>query len=241
MNKFIEKLPVVKRKVLKFFKYFFISFGIISFILFLLSFSDIPYYAYHRLGTINSKILSQPDVIIVLGGSGMPSPDGLIRTYYASEAAQEYPNAEIIIALPFDEEDSLYQLQLMEKEILLKGIDSSRISFEPWGFNTRSQAINIASKYKSSIGLRSLLIVTSPEHMYRAVKTFKKAGFRKVYGFPTFENPVDPEKVKDKQRTKDIRVKSLSLRYNMWSYLNYELLVMREYCAITYYKLKGWI
>lgn len=241
MNKILEKLPVVKRKVLKFFKYFFISFGVFSFILFLLSFSDIPYYAYHSLGTSNSKIFSKPDLIIVLGGSGMPSPDGLIRTYYASEAAQKYPDAEIIIALPFDEEDSLYQLQLMEKEILLKGIDSSRIRFEPWGFNTRSQAVNIASKYKNSISLKSLLIVTSPEHMYRAVKTFKKAGFSKVYGFPTFENPVDPEKVKDKQRAKDIRVKSLSLRYNMWSYLNYELLVMREYCAITYYKLKGWI
>jgi hypothetical protein len=31
------------------------------------------------------------------------------------------------------------------------------------------------------------------------------------------------------------------LRYNMWSYLHLELFVFREYCAIGYYKLKGWI
>lgn len=230
-----------KQLFLKFCRWFFIFFGIFSFVIFLLSFTDIPYFAYHWLGTSNSKILSKPDLIIVLGGSGMPSPDGLIRTYYTAEAAQKYPETEVIIALPYDEEDSLYQLQLMEKEILIKGIDSSRISFEPMGFNTRSQAVNIASKYKNKVGWMSLLIVTSPEHMYRAIKTFKKAGFKKVYGFPTFENPVDPEKVKDKQHAKDVWIKSLTLRYNMWSYLNYELIVMREYCAIAYYKLKGWI
>jgi hypothetical protein len=77
--------------------------------------------------------------------------------------------------------------------------------------------------------------------MYRAVKTFRKAGFVKVGGLPTFEKPPDAEKIKDKEKSRDTRVKSLALRYNMWSYLNYELIVMREYTAILYYKIKSWI
>ena len=81
----------------------------------------------------------------------------------------------------------------------------------------------------------------SEKHLFRAIKTFRKAGFVNVGAVPAFDTPVDEEKIKDKEGTKDIRVRNLTLRYNMWSYLNYELIVLREYCAITYYKIKGWI
>jgi uncharacterized SAM-binding protein YcdF (DUF218 family) len=171
----------------------------------------------------------------------MPSPDGLIRTYYTAEAAKEFKDAKIIIALPYTESDSLYQLNLMAHELILKGIDSTRISFEPLGFNTRSQAVNIARSCAGKKTQISLLIVTSPEHMYRSIRTFLKAGFMSVAGVSTFEKPLDTETIKDRENAKDPRVKNLSLRYNMWSYLNYELLVSRECFAIGYYKLKGWM
>ena len=216
-------------------------FGFLFIIALILSFTDIPYFAYHSLGTSNSKIKSKPDVIIVLGGSGMPSPDGLIRTYFAAEAAQKYPDTKIIIALPYNENDSFYQLNLMAKELIIRGIDSTRISFEPLGFNTRSQALNIAEKFNNKIKKSSFIIVTSPEHMYRAINTFKKVGLKIVGGIPTFETPPDSEKIKDKSLKKDLRIKNLALRYNMWSYLNYEISVLREYFAISYYKIKGWI
>jgi len=241
MRNYKEKLYRLKHIFLKFLKCFFGILGVLFFIVFILSFTDVPYYAYHRLGTTNSKIITKPDVIVVLGGSGMPSPDGLIRTYFASQTAMQYPATQVIIALPFNENDSLYQLNLMANELIVRGVDSSRIKYEPIGFNTRSQALNIASMYKNNLKNVSFIIVTSPEHMYRAIKTFKKAGLKVVGGVPTFENPPDSDKVKDKSKSKDIRVKSLSLRYNMWSYLNYELLVFREYFAISYYKIKGWI
>ncbi|OFX62327.1 MAG: hypothetical protein A2046_07370 [Bacteroidetes bacterium GWA2_30_7] len=226
---------------LKILKWFFGIIGLFSFLLFILSFTDIPYFAYHWLGTSNSELTCKPDIIVILGGAGMPSPDGLIRTYYATQAAQQFIEAKIIIALPYNEEDSLFQLNLMANELIIKGIDSSRIQYEPLGFNTYSQATNIASTFAIQKNKLSLLLVTSPEHMYRSVKTFQKAGFANVGGIPTFEKPVDEEKVLDKSNTNDIRIKSLSVRYNMWSYLNYELLTLREYCAIAYYKMKGWI
>lgn len=215
--------------------------GIFFCFLLALSFTDIPYYAYHWLGTTSPKLNKKPDLVVLLGGAGMPSPDGFIRCYYAGKAAAEYPDAKLIIALPYNEDGSTTQLQLMSKELQLHGVDSMRISFEPEGFNTHSQAAHIAAAYPAGKSTLSLLIVTSPEHMYRAVKTFKKAGFVNVGGEAAFEDPVNEKKVQDTSKTKDRRVKSLSLRYNMWSYLNYELLVLREYTAITYYWLKGWI
>jgi len=221
--------------------WFFGIIGIISFLIFLLSFTDIPFYASYRLGTANAGLAHQPDLIVLLSGSGMPSPDGLIRAYYCVEAARKYKEAKIIIALPFDATDSTKPLKLMSRELILKGIDSSRIFFEPLGFNTRSQAVNIAAMYPHDKQKLSLLLITSPEHMYRSVRTFLKVGFNDVGGVPAFDKPVDAKMVMDNDKTKDIRIKSLALRYNMWSYLHLELFVIREYCAICYYKFKGWI
>ncbi|MFZ4706797.1 MAG: YdcF family protein [Bacteroidales bacterium] len=215
--------------------------GFFSFLIFILSFTDIPFYAYYRLGTANSGLNHQPDIIVILSGSGMPSPDGLIRAYYGVEAARKFKEAKIVIALPYNEADSMRPLKLMAHEFIVEGIDSSRIQFEPIGFNTRSQALNIAAMYAADKQKLSLVLITSPEHMFRAVRTFIKVGFSEVGGMATFDIPIDTKKVMDIDKSKDIRVKSLSLRYNMWSYLHLELFVIREYCAICYYKLKGWI
>jgi uncharacterized SAM-binding protein YcdF (DUF218 family) len=222
-------------------KWFFGITGVISFLILILSFTDIPFYAYYRLGTVNAKLTRPPDVIVILSGSGMPSPDGLIRAYYGVQAAKKYKSAKIIIALPYGEGNSLQPLQLMAQELAAKGIDSSRFQYEPMGFNTRSQALNIAAMYPAGKGGISMLLITSPEHMYRSVKAFRKVGFAGVGGLAAFDKPIDPEKATDTGKAKDIRVKSLNLRYNMWSYLHYELFVLREYSAICYYKLKGWI
>lgn len=230
----------LKKKAFTFLRWMFYVLGIFFFLLFVLSFTDIPYYAYHRLSMPGEKLSRKPDVIVVLGGSGMPSPDGLMRTYYAADAAYHHQTASVIIALPSNEGGSLYQLQLMAQELIMRGVDSSRIRFEPEGFNTHSQAVNIAERFKTELKNTSLLMVTSPEHMYRAVHTFRKAGFISVAGLAAFEHPPDEGKIKDRDLSDDTRVKSLNLRYNMWSYLHYEILVLREYSAILYYKLKGW-
>jgi hypothetical protein len=34
---------------------------------------------------------------------------------------------------------------------------------------------------------------------------------------------------------------SILLRYKFWTYLQYEVSILREYTALFYYKLKGWI
>jgi len=228
-------------KLLLFLKRVMLVLGILAMTLWVLSFTDVPYYAYRNLSLEEDTLTVEPEIIVLLGGSGMPSPDGLIRSYCAAQYALQFKLARIIIALPYNEGDSLQQLRLMQKELTLRGIDSIRISYEPLGHNTRSQAINIASQVGNDKLNSAVLIVSSPEHIYRAVKTFRKAGFLNVGAAPAFDTPVEKNKIEDKENGKDLRVKNLALRYNMWSYLNYELITIREYCAIFYYKLKGWI
>ncbi|HNS11005.1 MAG TPA: YdcF family protein [Bacteroidia bacterium] len=226
---------------IKFLKFLIRASGVLFIFLFVLSLTDLPFNLYHWLGTGNSTLRSKPDAIVLLGGSGMPSPDGFIRCYYASEAAQKFEKIPVIIALPFAESDSNKQLMMMRKELILHEVDSNRIRFEPFGFNTHSQAINIATQFGPKTQETKLVLITSPEHMYRSVRTFQKAGFNAVGGIPSFEKPIPADKVKDKSRSKDKRVKDLDLRYNIWSYLHYEILVIKEFFAITYYKIKGWI
>lgn len=219
---------------------FFLFSGMIAFLMLLLSFTDIPYYAYHALAMTDRKPVKDPDIIVVLGGNGIPSPDGLIRTYYASEAAKRFKHAKVVVAIPGNIKDTTDQPELMARELVNRGIGRSRIIFEAKGYNTRSQAMNI-SKMINDPAQRSLLIITSPEHMYRSICTFEKAGFACAAGYASFETPLEENSIRKKGEQAERQVQNLDLRYNMWSYLQYEILVMREYAAITYYKLKGWI
>lgn len=214
-------------------------FGFFAVFFLALSFTDIPYLAYHQLGQTNRVSLNNNDYIILLGGDGMPSPSGLIRCYYTADAAKKSPNAKIIIALPYNQKDSLFQLNLMAIELISKGIHKNRIIYEPTGYNTISQASAISKMITNKSS--KLLVVTSPDHMYRSIKCFEKMGFNSVFSMPTFELPSDEIKLKGKKTDKDKRLENLSLRYNMWSYMVYEIKVIREYFAITYYWLMGWI
>lgn len=168
----------------------------------------------------------------------MPSPSGLMRLYIGTEKALQHPDSKVIIALPYNEFDSTYQLSLMVRQLVEKGVDSKRIIFAPNGFNTRSQALEIKELVDTSV---ALLIVSSPEHMYRSIHSFRKVGFQIVGGSPSFEKPSDEEKLKDETDKDDMKVRNLALRYNIWSYMQYEIIVLREYTAIAYYRVKGWI
>lgn len=213
--------------------------AIVATLFVLLALTDIPYYAYHNLSLKKQQLTQKADVIVLMGGEGMPSPKGLMRSYFTVKAAHENPNSKIVIALPLNEEDSTEQLDLIANELIKNDINKQRIVFESKGYNTRSQAVEILKMFSKQ---HSMLIVSSPEHMYRAVRSFEKVGFEEVGSYPTFEVPEDEEmlKSKDKKRRKE-EIQSLDLRYNLWSYMQYEIIVFREYLAIAYYWWKGWI
>ncbi len=241
--KFIRPLS---QKLLQIFRKILVGMGAVLLFSVIMSFTDCPFWAYYWLGTYNAELTKEPDILVVMGGGGMPSADGLIRCYYAAEMADLFRETRIIIALPGDTAMHENSPELMmAHELIIRGIDSTRILFENEGYNTHSQAINIkemlSDKNLDSIAIR---IVTSPDHMFRSVASFRKVGFKHVGGRPSFEEALDEEMLIRKELNKkqfNAETRYLSFRYNMWNYMKYEITVVREWCAIAYYKLRGWV
>jgi len=210
----------------------------------ILAITEQPFWGYHWLGTSKSELKWEPETIILLGGGGMPSQSNLMRSWYTEKASHSFPKAAIIIAMPGEISDSLSTPQLMKKELILRGINANKISFESEATNTRSQALNCQQHIKMQT---SILLVTSPENMRRSVLSFKKVGFEKVNALPAFENAAeadfsftDDDLGGNTILAPDVG-KSINMRYQLWNHLKYEILIARELVAIGYYKLRGWI
>lgn len=212
--------------------------GGIFLILIILSLTSVPYSAYRSLSLYDQHIKGNPDAIILMGGSGIPSPDELIRLYYTTIAAKENPNAKIVIAIPDNEKDSFENNLLIQQKLKLDGIDINRILWANDGFNTRSQVVEISKMIPVS---SKIMVVTTPEHMYRTIRCFEKVGFGEVASLPTFEIPPDELELLNKKDADITELENLNIRYNMWSYLQYEIKVLREYTAIAYYWIHGWL
>ncbi|MDP2424230.1 MAG: YdcF family protein [Bacteroidales bacterium] len=226
---------------------FFIATGILFFLVLILCFTSGPFWVFHWLGTSQSGIPSPPQYIVLLGGGGMPSESGLMRTFYAARLSNYYPDAQIIIALPGDINDTTSSVCQMKKELIQRGVAADKILFEPKGRNTRSQAVNIYESIAASHPKVSITIVTAPEHMYRAVLTFCKAGFFNPGGFPAFEQAIEGDiTFEDKDLGgRQVMVpsigKNINLRYRFWTHLRYAELIVKEVFAIGFYWVKGWV
>lgn len=210
----------------------------------ILAFTEQPYLGYHWLGTSKSELKWQPDFIVVLGGGGMPSQSNLMRGWFTGKAAKSFTNATVVIAMPGDISDSLSTPRLMKNELVLRGINPKKIVFEHDATNTRGQALNCKNIIKMQT---PVLLITSPEHMRRAVLCFRKAGFEKVNGLPAFENVLEADLKFDDDKLGGNKTlipdvgESISARYQLWNHLKYEILVAREMVALSYYRLRGWI
>ena len=234
------------KRIWKFLKILLIATGSFFIALCILAFTTLPFWAYYYLGTSNCKITQPPGSIVLLGGAGIPSGDGLIRSFYTAKFATLHPEAKVIIAMPGDVMDSLSAPRRVENELELRGVNPHSIAFEHTGRNTREQALKIASgKTFAQLG-QPVTLVTSPDHMKRAVLAFRKCGFTKVSGVPTFEYALDADLTFRDSDLKGNKIappigNNLQIRYQFWNHLKYEIVVIREYFGLAYYKLRGWI
>lgn len=230
-----------KQKIIRFFTYVLITLGSIFFLMIVLAFTRIPFDWHYSLGAKTAAFNFTPDYIIMLGSGGMPDEQNLIRLYYTAAYADEYPEAKIIVTHPKD----TVTVNLMLNELYNRHIDTVRISTELRGTNTRAQALTILEDYKG-IESKNVLLLTSTENVYRTLQTFRKAGFKNVGGKPAFENAMhvnlkyDHKGMGGKVYVPDVSG-DLTLRYNFWNYLKLEITCFREWMAIAYYKLNGWI
>lgn len=244
MDRPIIYIKSIIGKAKKWLKLLVYSFGFIFLLLLIISFTSLPYWGIYHLGVSESEFNYKPDYIVVMGGSGMPSQTALIRTYHAAQFLESQPNIPVIIALPDNINDNSSHLKKMENELRIRGVES-KVIFENKGTNTRAQVLLIKELLGGSVDAK-LLVVSSPEHIYRTVKSFKKIGFDNVGALPAFEKDLelsldfDTEELGGKAYLLDVGDKS-QLRYQFWNHLKYEIILLREYSAIAYYKLQGWI
>ena len=238
------KIRIKKIYFLRILRFILVITGFFFLSAFAVSFTSLPFWGIHWLGTSKSELIESPLNIIMLGGGGMPGESNLIRSWYTAIASEQFPEAKVIIAMPGDLKDSTSTPLLMQKELQLRGIKSNKIRFENTGTNTRYQALQC--KYMLDI-VSPVLIITSPEHMRRAVLCFKKVGFQSVNAFPAFENAAEADLTftDDKLGGNKLLVpdvgNSISFRYQFWNHLKYEISIAREITALFYYKLRGWI
>jgi uncharacterized SAM-binding protein YcdF (DUF218 family) len=209
-----------------------------------LAFTSLPYRGIHWLGTSKSEMKRNPKAIVLMGGSGMPSESNLMRSWYAGKAARTFPDATLVIAMPGEITDSLGTPQKLKKELVLRGAGEQRIIFENKGTNTRAQALNCKKLLKEK---ESVLLITSPAHARRSILSFRKAGFEKVNALPAFENAAEADfsfrddKLGGNNKLIPAAGRNISMRYQIWNHLKYEIAIAREGMALLYYKCRGWI
>lgn len=219
---------------------FFVSMGIIFTIAIVLAFTSVPFYMHFNLGKnpdgINLTEDFKPEYVVMFGGAGMPSPDNLMRLYHTSLWSRHY-EVPVILVHP---EDSVCQSE-MTRVLHQEGVDE--IIYMTLGTNTRSQSLELKDLYPELLD-SPLLIITSTEHVRRTIKCLKKIGFNNVIGMPAQEATVDFNLSLENQKlggNKIPSVESTSIRYTFYNYLKLEIVCLREYIALTYYKLKNWI
>ncbi|MBN2669209.1 MAG: YdcF family protein [Bacteroidales bacterium] len=221
-----------------------LTLGVVMLMAIIISFTTLPFWGIYHLGTQDNKPI-EPDYIIVMGGSAVPSSTALMRTYYAAKLSENYPKAKIILTLPVDSSLLIKAdnpLRLMHQELINRGV-KTQVYYEPKGTNTRSQAMNIAKMISSN---KAVSIISEPVHIYRSVRTFRKLGFETINGIPTFESDIqsplsyNSESLGGRQIAPDVG-ENIQLRYQFWNHLQYEIILLREYIAICYYKLNAWI
>ena len=217
----------------------FFALGILFFVMLVLAFTSAPFYMHYRLGQ-NPKDdveVSNPQLVMMFGGAGMPSEDNLMRLYNTAALARHF-DVPILLVHP---EDSLCQTE-MTRLLRQGGIDS--ILYMTEGANTRSQAVELMNAYPE-LSEKELIVVTSPEHVRRTVKCLNKVGFRNTIGKAAYPATVDFDLSLKKQKLGGNEaipsVESVKMRYTFFNYLKLEITCVREYFALAYYKIKGWI
>ncbi len=216
--------------------------GTSGLIMLLLAFTPIPWRLHYWLGTAAGDRGSlAPAMIVVLGGSGMPSGPELLRLYHTAELAQAYPRALVHVVHTPD----TVVLEAMVQELVLRGVEPGRIQGHAEGTNTRAQALGFHQD-QAALGQARIALVTAPENMYRSVRTFRKAGFAQVYGAPAWDTPMFTDlryrhdALGGRKIVPDVSGQ-YALRYDLWNRLKLQITCLRELLAIGYYRLNGWI
>lgn len=241
----LRHIKNVGQQTLSFFRWLLLLAGIIFVFFIVLAFTSLPFYQMHKKGTAYLPPPNyQPEYVILMGGAGMPSPSNLMRAYYtASVATNDTLPKKVVVALPGAREDSVNDVQLLVEELVMRGVPRKMIILENKGTNTRQQALECAKIVDIS---SPVVLVSSPVHIPRAVRSFQKAGFKEVYGYPTFNVPNNADLKFNEDELGDRKLpgnvgENINLRYRFWYHMELQILLLREFIAMQYYRLLNWV
>jgi len=182
------------------------------------------------LKVAGTDAMESPEYIVILGGGGIPSDTGLLRTYYGAMHSISFPDASVIVALPADEAPETSSVGRMKDELVMRGVPASSILMVTKGQNTHEQVERIREILGPDSIDDSVHIVTERSHLRRSILCFRKAGFSRVFGIGTHNTGAEA----------DVGTGTF-LRYTLWTNLQLQIRVLREMVATGMYKLRGWI
>lgn len=170
-----------------------------------------------------------PGTIVVLGGEGIPSESGLMRTYTAARLHARFPQARYVCSLPADTDPETSSVGRMRDELVLRGVPRAQVQLEYRARNTHEQSVTVAELLGPAALAEPLLVVTSPTHARRSVLCFRRAGFRQVACAIADTTDVEAD-----------MGRHVFLRYGFWNLLETQVRLARELVALAYYRLRGW-
>jgi uncharacterized SAM-binding protein YcdF (DUF218 family) len=211
----------------------------------LLALTGVPWMLYGWLAVPGPDDADPPDFIVMMGGGGVPSESGFIRSWKAAAAAAKFSDAAVIIAAPIEPEETEHDD--IWREIVMRGVPPERILREAQGRNTHEQALGVTAKVRNAENGRSPVvgIVTSPEHMRRTWLSFKRAGIDRLRGFPSWSTDIESDLRYGNENDRDSALadvvgQNLTLRYRFWDNLGLLVKCARELAGLCYYRVMGW-
>jgi uncharacterized SAM-binding protein YcdF (DUF218 family) len=231
----------------RFIKYLMMTCGGLFLFILIFSFTTGPFWMYNWLGSSESDYHFTPANIIIMGGAGYPSESAMMRSYYAAKLGHQFPDAKIVVTKPAARGVAIEKTDAfgIRQDLMIRGIDSTRIILEIYGKNTREEAQNVLVLEPSAKN-NPCVLVTAPEHELRSILTFRKLGYKAVGGAPTFNafGPIDLVYKDNSLGGRNIPIaavgNSIQLRYQFWNHLRYQVICYRELFALAWYKLRGW-
>lgn len=238
-----------------------------------LQFTQLPWKAYSFLagdGAVQGRESGwEPTHILVMGGSGVPGESGLIRLWYAADAAAKHPGAPVWMALPCAEGDrGDPAAAAYAGELRLRGVEDVRCEPRACGANTREQALALvraldaggaaAAAAAEGQDAPRVLLVTSPEHVRRACLAVRRAARDagraiEVHGLAAENLSLDDHIAASDASAAMARTDGeaapdggsggapAAFRYDFWNNAEYTLRSAREAVALLYYRARGWI
>lgn len=230
-----------------------------------LQFTQVPWKAYSALsrdGGAHAGVGDgwSPTHILVLGGSGVPGESGLMRLWYAADAAGKHPGVPVWMALPCDDgHPDGPAASAYAAELQLRGVEAERCRPRACGNNTREQAVALVHDLAGGgEGEARILLVTSPEHVRRACLAVRRAARDAGAGLEVRGLAAQNLSLDDHARAAAAPMPEPqsggtvspgtpgggmpeAFRYGFWNHARYTLDSARECTALLYYRLRGWI